>query len=521
MQDIRNLEHRASSKSGGAGSGGGVGGGTRQSQLTGGMGAVRNRFDFSSMDEFAAKERRSLNDYMGVKRGLPRWDSDGGYLRETEEKLDRSPVFKNSSFSVPDGVTLTDTMDPSSQDRYSSPLANPISTVPEGDLLGPATDHATGAESSDQAPAALEDESTPSAPPTAIHRRRQRKSSNSTPQPSSTRRQGRLALFEGIGGAFTAGDTSTGASASGGASNGAGDESRDGLGGLRGLTSALPTKAARHKNSLFGGASGGGGAVDSKGNHVSATYADYPEHLGTRSGSGLVGPSQSVGPERPYRFSFYSNALPATIHARSLSELPAEGQSFEDLFNGRGGFAPQRVTTNDKIGLDTSDTASNQSSPLVNAGDFTGSAPNPKISMVAKATKSANARATGRSPSPPPPSKDFDDDPESKTWWLDVLSPTDEEMRMLAKVFGIHPLTTEDILLEETREKIELLRNYYLVCFRSFDQDPYSQTYLEPLNMYIIVFREGTLSVSLLFARVLLRTRSTELSFFLPLIVSL
>ena len=68
------------------------------------------------------------------------------------------------------------------------------------------------------------------------------------------------------------------------------------------------------------------------------------------------------------------------------------------------------------------------------------------------------------------------------------------------QVFGIHPLTTEDILLEETREKIELFRNYYLVCFRSFDQDPYSQTYLEPLNMYIIVFREGTLSVSYAFA---------------------
>jgi Mg2+ and Co2+ transporter CorA len=67
----------------------------------------------------------------------------------------------------------------------------------------------------------------------------------------------------------------------------------------------------------------------------------------------------------------------------------------------------------------------------------------------------------------------------------------------MAEVFGIHPLTTEDILLEETREKIELFRNYYLVCFRSFDQDPYSQTYLEPLNMYIIVFREGTLSVRL------------------------
>jgi magnesium transporter len=63
------------------------------------------------------------------------------------------------------------------------------------------------------------------------------------------------------------------------------------------------------------------------------------------------------------------------------------------------------------------------------------------------------------------------------------------------QVFGIHPLTTEDILMEETREKIELFRNYYLVCFRGFDQDPYSPTHLEPLNMYILVFREGTLSV--------------------------
>ena len=51
--------------------------------------------------------------------------------------------------------------------------------------------------------------------------------------------------------------------------------------------------------------------------------------------------------------------------------------------------------------------------------------------------------------------------------------------------------------MEETREKIELFRNYYLVCFRSFDQDPYSPTHLEPLNMYVVVFREGILSVRL------------------------
>ena len=69
----------------------------------------------------------------------------------------------------------------------------------------------------------------------------------------------------------------------------------------------------------------------------------------------------------------------------------------------------------------------------------------------------------------------------------------------MKQVFGIHPLTAEDIQMEEAREKIELFRTYYLVCFRSFDQDPYSPTHLEPLNMYIIVFREGILSVKWFF----------------------
>lgn len=88
----------------------------------------------------------------------------------------------------------------------------------------------------------------------------------------------------------------------------------------------------------------------------------------------------------------------------------------------------------------------------------------------------------------------------------------DEEMRVLSKCFGIHPLTAEDIQMEETREKIELFRNYYLVCFRSFDQNQYSPTYLEPINYYIVVFREGILSVSFL-----LEKSFADINRFLPL----
>jgi magnesium transporter len=80
------------------------------------------------------------------------------------------------------------------------------------------------------------------------------------------------------------------------------------------------------------------------------------------------------------------------------------------------------------------------------------------------------------------------------TWWLDVNCPTDSEMKILSSAFGIHPLTCEDVTMEEQREKVELFRNYYLISFRSFQQDPNSDDYLEPVNMYIVVFRDGVLS---------------------------
>lgn len=208
--------------------------------------------------------------------------------------------------------------------------------------------------------------------------------------------------------------------------------------------------------------------------------------------------SDTPGHDRPYRFSFYSNALPVTIHARSLAELPAEGQTFEDLFKGRNipgedgaQGVPAAVPSRTSGDYGTSPRGGSGRNTPKEPGLLSLSAPKPQ-SVAQVMAKSVTM--PGAAPTPPPPNAE--DDPEAYTWWLDVLSPTDDEMRMLSRVFGIHPLTTEDILLEETREKIELFRNYYLVCFRSFDQDPYSQTYLEPLNMYIIVFREGTLSVS-------------------------
>ncbi|KAG5421351.1 ALR1 [Candida metapsilosis] len=81
-----------------------------------------------------------------------------------------------------------------------------------------------------------------------------------------------------------------------------------------------------------------------------------------------------------------------------------------------------------------------------------------------------------------------------ETWWLDCTCPTDAEMKMLAKAFGIHPLTAEDIRMQEPREKVELFRNYYFVCFHGFESDRESEDYLEPINVYVVVFRDGILT---------------------------
>lgn len=84
-------------------------------------------------------------------------------------------------------------------------------------------------------------------------------------------------------------------------------------------------------------------------------------------------------------------------------------------------------------------------------------------------------------------------------WWLNMNKPSEEEVRAICRAFGIHPLTAEDITTQESREKIELFSSYYFACFRSFcvelDEDTGEREFV-PFNIYVVVFREGTLSFS-------------------------
>ncbi|OAD06895.1 hypothetical protein MUCCIDRAFT_137754 [Mucor lusitanicus CBS 277.49] len=83
---------------------------------------------------------------------------------------------------------------------------------------------------------------------------------------------------------------------------------------------------------------------------------------------------------------------------------------------------------------------------------------------------------------------------ETTSWWIDIFAPSNEEMRAISKIFRIHPLTTEDIQAQESREKCEIFQNYMFISFRSFNHDFNSPDYLEAVSFYIVVFKDGVLT---------------------------
>lgn len=91
----------------------------------------------------------------------------------------------------------------------------------------------------------------------------------------------------------------------------------------------------------------------------------------------------------------------------------------------------------------------------------------------------------------------FELGPSGGCWWLDMQMPNDYEVEAVCEAFNVHDLTREDITKQEVCEKVELFKTYYFVCFNSFHQtDTEDERYLEPINTYAIVFREGIITLA-------------------------
>ena len=220
--------------------------------------------------------------------------------------------------------------------------------------------------------------------------------------------------------------------------------------------------------------------------------------------------------DAPFRFTYFNDQLDGTIHARTISDLVQEGTSFRDL------FLPDPIElsddSDDEEDTGNSDNAlsrpalshqTTERNPSVNPS-MAAHTKSPSVMTEAMSTVNEKHRSPSRSVldtgSNTPVGRDQSGTPRPHhqragkrygtrpTFWLDVLSPTDDEMKILARAFGIHQLTSEDILMEEEREKVELFQHYYFVNYRSFEQDKDSENYMEPVNIYVVVFREGVIS---------------------------
>jgi magnesium transporter len=194
--------------------------------------------------------------------------------------------------------------------------------------------------------------------------------------------------------------------------------------------------------------------------------------------------------DAPYRFTYFNETFDNTIHSQSISELLQPGQSFRNL------FVPDPPILDDDS--DSSDTEDD----MLHAGP-NGYTSRTTTRSTSKAEGKFSSGEQTRSTTPRPTDTGKPDKPDVEkpkrfgprpAWWLDVMSPTETEMKVISKTFGIHPLTSEDILMQEQREKVELFKHYYFINYRTFEQDENSEDYLEPVNLYVVVFREGVIS---------------------------
>ncbi|KAJ4334787.1 CorA metal ion transporter [Didymella glomerata] len=190
--------------------------------------------------------------------------------------------------------------------------------------------------------------------------------------------------------------------------------------------------------------------------------------------------------DAPFRFTYFNETFDNTIHSQTISELLQPGQSWRDL------FIPEPVELDDSSDddSDVEDTPRTHTNGTSRTATLSPSRTNDKTSS-GEQTRTSTPRPQADSKATDDKQKRYGPRP---AWWLDVMSPTETEMKVISKTFGIHPLTSEDILMQEQREKVELFKHYYFINYRTFEQDQNSEDYLEPVNLYIVVFREGVIS---------------------------
>uniref|UniRef100_V5GV66 Uncharacterized protein n=1 Tax=Kalmanozyma brasiliensis (strain GHG001) TaxID=1365824 RepID=V5GV66_KALBG len=103
------------------------------------------------------------------------------------------------------------------------------------------------------------------------------------------------------------------------------------------------------------------------------------------------------------------------------------------------------------------------------------SASAPLTSDPPSAGKEGSQNSTTKTPSDGDPSKATAATTAAEdegAWWLHVHCPTYKDMHEISKLFPMHPLTVEDVLQQDPREKVDVFDRlgYYFVVIRAIDE---------------------------------------------------
>ncbi|KAJ3568315.1 hypothetical protein NP233_g5796 [Leucocoprinus birnbaumii] len=79
-----------------------------------------------------------------------------------------------------------------------------------------------------------------------------------------------------------------------------------------------------------------------------------------------------------------------------------------------------------------------------------------------------------------------------QAWFLNVASPTWDDLIAIGKLLHLHPMTLDNILQQDTREKFDVFPKlgYYFVSFRSLPVQP-EKVLVGETMIYLVVFRDG------------------------------
>ncbi|ORX73296.1 hypothetical protein DL89DRAFT_220630 [Linderina pennispora] len=113
--------------------------------------------------------------------------------------------------------------------------------------------------------------------------------------------------------------------------------------------------------------------------------------------------------------------------------------------------------------------------------------------------------ALGRGRSPSAGSYDApklpEDDGCANLFWLDIVDPVDSEIIAVSRIFDLHPLTTEELLLMKddalVQDSFKSFKHYDIICYHTsiaaYNDEPWAQE--DPIPFYSIVLTRGIITL--------------------------